>query len=93
MAMAGIPPNAMPSSSRSPRSIPKLPASGTSSPRTVAAVIPMAMALTRPILSARKDHGITVTASPTVAREMVRAASAAVICRSVAMMGNTAWVE
>ncbi len=71
----------------------KVAARGASRPRTVAARMPRAMARTRPILSARKDHGMTVTASPTVAREMVRAASAAVICRSVAMMGSTAWVE
>ncbi|MNI55023.1 hypothetical protein D3C73_1099490 [compost metagenome] len=53
----------------------------------------MAMARTRPILSATKDHGSTVTARPTVAREMLRAASAAVIRRSAAMSGSTACVE
>lgn len=40
--------------------------------------MPQAIARTRPILSARNDHGMTVTASPTVASEMVSAASAAV---------------
>ncbi|MCB5273262.1 hypothetical protein BJG92_00781 [Arthrobacter sp. SO5] len=91
--MAGMPPRAMPSSIRRPRSIGKLEASGTSSPRTVAAEMPHIMARTRPIRSARKDHGRTVTASPTVASEMVSAASAAVTCRSAAIMGSTAWVE
>ena len=93
MAMAGMPPRAMPSSIRRPSSMGKDVASGTSSPRTVAAEIPQAMALTRPIRSARKDHGMTVTASPTVASEMVSAASAAVTRSSAAMTGSTAWVE
>ena len=43
--------------------------------------------------SATNDHGSTVTASPTVASEMVSAASAADIRRSAARMGRTAWVE
>ena len=55
--------------------------------------MPHIIARTRPIRSARKDHGSTVTASPTVASEMVSAASAAVTCRSAARMGSTAWVE
>jgi hypothetical protein len=93
MAMAGIPPKAIPSSSRSARSIPKLVDSGTSRPRTVAMEMPQVMALTRPIRSARKDQGITVTARPTVASEMVSAASAAVMRRSAASRGRTAWVE
>ena len=55
--------------------------------------MPHIMARTRPIRSARKDQGSTVTASPTVASEMVSAASAAVTCSSAAIMGSTAWVE
>ncbi|MCY1240813.1 hypothetical protein D9M72_536790 [compost metagenome] len=93
MAIAGIPPSAMPSSKRSPRSMGNVAARGTTRPRTVAAEMPRVMARTLPIRSARKDHGMTVTASPTVASEIVSAASAAVICRSAAMIGSTAWVE
>jgi len=44
-------------------------------------------------MSARKDQGMTVMARPTVASEMVNAASAAVTLRSAARSGNTAWVE
>ena len=73
--------------------MPKLPAKGTSRPRTVAIEMPHIIALTLPIRSARKDHGITVTARPTVANDMVSAASAAVMRRSEARRGRTAWVE
>jgi hypothetical protein len=73
--------------------MPKFWASGTTSPRTVAAQMPHIMARTRPILSARNDQGMTVAASPTVAREMVKAASAAEMSRSAASSGRTAWVE
>ena len=55
--------------------------------------MPHIIARTRPILSARKDHGSTVRASPTVASEIVSAASAAEPSRSAARMGRTAWVE
>ena len=55
--------------------------------------MPHIIARTRPIRSARKDHGSTVKASPTVAREMVSAASAAETRRSAASSGSTAWVE
>ena len=71
----------------------KLDARGTSRPRTVAAEMPHIIARTRPIRSARKDHGSTVTARPTVASEIVSAASAAETFRSAARMGSTAWVE
>jgi hypothetical protein len=93
MAIAGMPPSAMPSSILSPSSKGNEVASGTIRPSTVAAEIPQAIARTRPIRSARNDHGMTVTASPTVASEMVRAASAAVTLSSRDMRGSTAWVE
>ena len=59
----------------------------------MAAEMPHIIARTRPIRSARKDHGSTVTARPTVASEIVSAASAAETFRSAARMGSTAWVE
>jgi hypothetical protein len=49
--------------------------------------------LTLPIRSASVDHGITPAASPTVDAEIVRAASAAPMCRSAEMSGNTACGE
>jgi hypothetical protein len=59
----------------------------------VAAEMPHIIARTRPIRSARKDQGSTVRARPTVAKEMVSAASAAEMRRSAARRGSTAWVE
>jgi hypothetical protein len=93
MAMAGMPPRAMPSSIRRPSRTGKDVASGTSSPKAVARQIPQVMAFTLPIRSARNDQGMTVTARPTVASEMVSAASAALTRSSAAMTGSTACVE
>ncbi len=74
MATAGTPPSISPSTNRPDSSSAALGASGTTSPRTVAAVMEIVMAWTRPIRSARADHGITPNARPTVAAEIVSAA-------------------
>ena len=71
----------------------KVGANGTSRPTAVATVTEIDIALTRPMRSARVDHGITPMARPTVDAEIINAASAAPMCRSAEISGSTAWGE